>query len=50
MNNLGQYGRNEIKNKIDYAIQKSMYESDEEKWDVILEVQSKLYDEFEIDE
>ena len=49
MDNLGQYRRDEIKNKIDFAIQRSMYESKEEKWDAILEVQRKLYEEFEID-
>lgn len=49
MDNLGQYRRDEIKNKIDFAIQKSMFESDKEKWDIILEVQSRLYEEFEID-
>lgn len=37
------------KNKIDFAIQRSMYESKEEKWDAILEVQRSLYEEFEID-
>ncbi len=49
MDNLGQYRRDEIKNKIDFAIQRSMYESNEDEWDVILEVQSRLYEEFEID-
>lgn len=49
MDNLGQYRRDEIKNKIDFAIQRSMYESKEEKWDAILEVQRSLYEEFEID-
>ena len=49
MDNLGQYRRDEIKNKIDFAIQRSMYESKEEKWDAILEVQRSHYEEFEID-
>ena len=49
MDKLGQYRREEIKYKIDTAIQKSMYELDKEKWNVILEVQRKLYEEFEID-
>lgn len=49
MDNLGQYRRDEIKNKIDFAIQKSMFEYEEERWNVILEVQSRLYEEFEID-
>lgn len=48
MENLGQYRRDEIKNKIDFVIQKSMFESDKERWDIILEVQSRLYEEFEI--
>lgn len=50
MDKVGQYGRDAIKSKIDFAIQKCMYESDEEIWNVILEVQSRLYEEFEIDE
>ena len=49
MDRLGQYSRGEIKYNIDTAIQKSMYELDKEKWDVVLEVQRKLYEEFEID-
>ena len=49
MDNLRQYRRDEIKNKIDFAIQRSMYESDEEKWNVMLELQNRLYEEFEID-
>lgn len=49
MDNLGQYRRDEIKNKIDFVIQKSMFETDEERWNIILEVQSRLYEEFEID-
>lgn len=49
MENLGQYRRDEIKNKIDFVVQKSMFESDEERWNIILEVQSRLYEEFEID-
>lgn len=49
MENLGQYRRDEIKNKIDFVIQKSMFESDEERWNIILEVQSRFYEEFEID-
>lgn len=48
--NEGQYRRDEIKYNIDSAIQKSMYELDKEKWDDILEVQRKLYEEFGIDE
>lgn len=50
MNKLGQYRRDEIKNKIDFVIQKSMFESEKEIWNVILEIQSVLYEEFEIDE
>ena len=45
MNNFGQYERSEIK----YKIQKSMYETDKEKWKIILEVQSRLYEQFDID-
>lgn len=46
---MSQYRIDEIKYNIDTAIQKSMYETDEEKWDAILEVQSRLYEEFGID-
>lgn len=46
---MSQYRIDEIKYNIDTAIQKSMYETDEEKWDAILEVQSKLYEEFGVD-
>lgn len=49
MNNSGKYRKEEIKYNIDSAIQRSMYETDEEKWDAILEVQSGLYEEFGID-
>lgn len=49
MNKLGEYRRDEIKNKIDFVIQKSMYETEKDKWNTILEVQSRLYEEFEID-
>ncbi len=49
MNNFGQYERSEIKYNIDTAIQKSMYETDKEKWKIILEVQSRLYEQFDID-
>lgn len=48
MSDLGQYRVDEIKYNIDTAIQKSMYETDKEKWEIILEVQSRLYDEFGI--
>ena len=49
VNNSGKYRKEEIKYNIDSAIQRSMYETDEEKWDAILEVQSGLYEEFGID-
>lgn len=49
MNKFGQYERIEIKYNIDTAIQKSMYETDEEKWETILEVQNRLYEQFDID-
>lgn len=45
-----QYRIDEIKYNIDNAIQKSMFHTDEEKWKIILEVQSRLYEEFGIDE
>ena len=45
-----QYRIDEIKYNIDAAIQKSMFETEEDKWKIILEVQSRLYEEFGIDE
>ena len=45
-----QYRIDEIKYNIDTAIQKSMLETEEDKWKIILEVQSRLYEEFGIDE
>lgn len=50
MNNLGEYRIDEIKYNIDTVIQKSMFESDKEKWNVILQIQSRLYEEFGIEE
>ena len=43
------YRRDEIKYKIDTVIQKRMFETDENQWDEILELQTDLYEEFEID-
>lgn len=49
MSDLKSYYRNdEIKYKIDTAIQMTMFENNKEKWDVLLEVQTKLYEEFEL--
>jgi hypothetical protein len=45
-----QYGIDEIKYNIDTVIQSSMFETDEENWKIILEVQSRLYEEFGINE
>lgn len=45
-----QYRIDEIKYNIDTSIQKSMLETEEDKWKIILEVQSRLYEEFGIDE
>ena len=50
MSDLSQYRVDEIKYKIDTAIQRTMYENDEEKWEAIMEVQSYLYEEFGIEE
>lgn len=44
------YRTDEIKYNIDTAIQRSMYETDEENWKIIQEVQSRLYEEFGIEE
>lgn len=48
--NKGMYRNDEIKYKIDICVQQSMYENNKELWKVILELQTKLYDEFGIDE
>lgn len=47
------YSRKEIKLNIDMAIEKEMWEmrnapSKEEKWDLLVEIQNKLYEEFGI--
>ncbi len=49
VNTLGEYQRSEIKYNIDTVIQKTMYEMNKEQWEIILEIQRKLYEEFEID-
>lgn len=50
MSDLGTYRLDEIKYNIDTAIQRSMFETDKEKWNIIMEVQSRLYEEFGINE
>ena len=44
------YRADEIKYKIDTAIQLSMYYSDKEVWDALLEAQTRLYEQFGIDD
>lgn len=44
------YEQNEIKYKIDTAIQLAMYYADEEKWDALLDAQSRLYEEFGLED
>ena len=44
------YDVTEIKYKIDTAIQLTMYYSDKKDWNVLLEVQSRLYEQFGIDD
>lgn len=47
----GMYRKDEIKYKIDTACQTSMYENSEHKdktWDVVLDLQRKLYEEFDL--
>ena len=43
------YRADEIKYKIDTAIQLSMYYSNKEVWDALLEAQSRLYEQFGIE-
>lgn len=40
------YDASEIKYKIDTAIQLTMYYTNKENWDALLEAQSRLYEEF----
>jgi hypothetical protein len=40
----------EIKYKIDTAIQLAMYYADKEKWDVLLDVKSRLYEQFGLED
>lgn len=44
------YEKDEIKYKIDTAIQLSMYYSDKEVWDALLEAQRRLYEQFGIED
>lgn len=44
------FNAEEIKYNIDTAIQLSMYYSDKEVWDALLEAQSRLYEQFGIEE
>ena len=44
------YRVDEIKYKIDTAIQLSMYYSDKEVWDTLLEAQARLYEQFGIED
>ena len=48
MGDSSQYRVDEIKYKIDTAIQRVMYENDEEEWEYIIKAQSYLYEEFGI--
>lgn len=44
------YDVSEIKYKINTAIQLAMYYSDKEHWDVLLEAQGRLYEEFGLED
>lgn len=44
------YRADEIKYKIDTAIQLSMYYLDKEVWNALLEAQTRLYEQFGIDD
>lgn len=49
MGDLSQYRIDEIKYKIDTAVQRTMYENNKEEWESIMKVQCYLYEEFEIE-
>ena len=44
------YDVTEIKYNIDTAIQLTMYYSDKEDWDALIEAQGRLYEQFGIEE
>lgn len=44
------YDANDIKYKINTAIQLAMYYSDKEHWDALLDVQSRLYEQFGLED
>lgn len=53
MKDLSEYRIDEIKYKIDTAIQRTIYENNEnneKEWESIMKVQSYLYEEFGIEE
>ena len=50
MNNNSQYRINEIKYKIDTVIQTSMFKTNKENWKIILDIQNKLYEKFDIED
>ena len=44
------YEKNDIKNKIDTAIQLAMYYADETSWQALLDAKARLYEQFGIEE
>ena len=44
------YDASEIKYKIDTAIQTAMYHTDKANWDALLDAQSKLYEQFGLED
>lgn len=48
MSDTSMYTGNEIKYKIDTAIQLSMFETEQKDWDKIMDVQRRLYEQFGI--
>lgn len=46
----GTYTKKEIKLAIDEATQFSMYHVKEDKWNILMELQSRLYEQFGIED
>ena len=50
MSNNSFYCKNDIKYKIDTAIQFAMYYTDKEHWEALLDAQTRLYEQFGIED
>lgn len=46
----GTYTKQETKKAIDEAAQFAMYQTEESQWDTLLDLRSRLYEQFDIEE